>query len=214
MSAGTPEDGAGDVPEDVEDLPPQTIEGRVSELEDVVEDLGAALVDLARRRPAGTGAGQAEDEGKPNAEDAAPARSWVARASTEDWRELAAWVDWLNATYDLRPSKSVFPCWPAHSGVVLELAALRAAWVSAATVEASDEPGDAMTSWHGDLLRPCLARLHEDYQLGACEDRHKPPRAPRPTDADLLSAALERVSSTSDDDLNEGDVNRSTGELR
>lgn len=213
MSAGTPDDGAGETPEDVEDLPPQTLDGRVAELENVVEDLGAALVDLARRRPAGAGDGQAEDEDGPDAEDAAPARSWVARASTEDWRELAAWVDWLNATYDLRPSKSVFPCWPAHGGVVHELAALRTAWVSAATVDASDDPGDAMASWHGDVLRPCLARLHEDYTLGACEDRHKPPRALRPTDPDLLSAALERLSSGADDDLDEGDVDRATGEL-
>lgn len=208
------DDGAGDVPEDAEDLPPQTLEGRLATLEDTVEDLGQALVELARRRPAGAGAGQAEDEDGPDAQETAPARSWAARASTEDWRELAAWVDWLNATYDLRPSKSVLPCWPAHGGAVLELAALRTAWVSAATVDASDEPGDAMASWHDGLLRPCLARLHEDYQLGGCEDRHKPPRALRPTDSDLLSAVLERAASRADDDLDEGDVDRATGELR
>jgi len=205
-------------PEDGEDLPPQTLEGRIAELEDVVEDLGRALVDLARRirSNAGEAVGgdEAEDENEAEAEDAAPPRSWAARASAEDWRQLAAWVDWLGETYDLQPSRGVLPCWPAHGGAVHELAALWTAWTSAATVDASDEPGSAMASWHDDLLRPCLARLHEDYQLRTCEDRHKEPRALRVTDPDLLAVALERAVPAAGDGLDEDDVDRSTGELR
>lgn len=195
MTAGTPENGA-------EDLPQQSLDERVQALEEVVDDLGTAIVELA-----GASAGEAT-AGEDQDENAAAPLPWGARASADDWRDLAAWVDWLSATYDHQPSRAVLPCWPAHGGVVHELAALRTAWTSAATTDAGDEPGDAMAAWHEGLLRPCLTRLREDYQLKACTDRHTPTRPRRPTDHDLLETALRSAASTPDD------VDRATGELR
>lgn len=203
MTAGTPEDGA-------EDAPPQSFDERVHALEEVVDDLSTAIVELASGTPAGASAGEAAP-GDGQDEDAAAPLPWGARASAEDWRDLAAWVDWLAATYDHQPSRAVLPCWPAHGGVVHELAALRTAWTSAATTDASDEPGDAMAAWHEGLLRPCLTRLREDYQLKACTDRHTPPRPRRLTDHDVLARTLVHAATASP---GVDDIDRRTGELR
>lgn len=177
---------------------PDSLEERVAALEDTVGDLasgtaeeldhlGAAVLELAS---GGTPTGAPEG--------GAPARPWAARATTEDWTELARWVDWLAATYDVQPSRAVLPCWPAHGGAVHELAALHTAWVTAATTDGSDDPGDAMAVWHDRVLRPTLTRLREDYQFKLCVDRHQAPRPARPTDAGLLATALEGAVTTED----------------
>lgn len=197
----------GEAPEDApaDDVPsagyqPDSLEERVAALEDTfgdlasgmtqeIDQLSAAVQELASN---GTPAGALEGGD--------PARPWAARATTEDWAELAQWVDWLAATYDLQPSKAVLSCWPAHGGAVHELAALHSAWVSAAKRDASDDPADAMAMWHDRALRPTLARLREDYQLKLCADRHQAPRPSRLTDQALLTASTSDTSPAGSDD--------------
>ena len=74
--------------------------------------------------------------------------AWVDHATARDWEELASWVDWLVTTYDLTPTLTVLPCWPAHLGVAEELAALRAAWRAAAISGGAPKPNDALIYWH------------------------------------------------------------------
>lgn len=119
-----------------------------------------------------------------------PPAAWVDYASAQDWQALAGWVDWLVCTYDLRTSHTVLTCWPAHRGVTEELAALRTAWVMAAKAGREKTPNDAMISWHDRWLHPCLSRLREAFQYGACLDKHKAPQPGRTADLDLLAAAL------------------------
>lgn len=139
---------------------------------------------------------------------AAP-QMWSAVASTEDWQELASWVDQLTTTYDLTASRGVLPCWPAHGGAVHELAALRSAWLRAA---GTPGPDDALAYWHDRLLAPCLERLRSDYQMGNCVEKHENARPRRTTDRSLLSAALDDAAPTTADEESEG-VDTSTGEL-
>jgi hypothetical protein len=120
---------------------------------------------------------------------AEPPRAWVDSATARDWRELAAWVDWLLGTYDLQPSRAVLPCWPAHRGVAEELAALHAAW-RAAAAKTGSSPNDALIHWHDRWLHPFLHRQRENFQIKGCEDGHKPVRPPRPTDPQLLAVVL------------------------
>lgn len=134
---------------------------------------------------------------------------WAATASVEDWRDVVSWVDWLTITYDLMPSRAVLPCWPLHGAVVHELAALRSAWLHAA---ATAEPSDSLAYWHDRLLAPCLARLHSDYQMRNCTERHHEVRAGRTTDRDVLDAVLLDVESTAADEDLEG-VDPGTGEI-
>jgi hypothetical protein len=122
---------------------------------------------------------------------AEPPRAWVDSATAHEWRELAAWVDWLLGTYDLQPSRAVLPCWPAHPGVAEELAALHAAWrAAAAKTGRSSTPNDALIHWHDRWLHPFLLRQREDFQIRGCEDGHKPLRPLRPTDPELLAVVL------------------------
>lgn len=119
-----------------------------------------------------------------------PPTAWVDYAGAQDWQALAGWVDWLVCTYDLQPSRTVLPCWPAHRGVAEELAALRTAWVMAAKAGRAKTPNDAMIYWHDRWLHPCLPRLRDAFQYGTCADKHKAPRPGRTADLDLLAAAL------------------------
>lgn len=124
-----------------------------------VDDLKDAILELAGQDLDGQDPAPTEQT-----EQEEPPRPWAARASAQQWAELARWVDWLAATYDLQPSRAVLACWPAHGGTVHELAALHTAWKTAAATDASDDPGDAMSLWHERSLHPCLSRLREDYQ--------------------------------------------------
>jgi len=115
---------------------------------------------------------------------------WTVRATEPDWINLADWVDWLVTAYDLRPARTVLPCWPAHPGVTEELAALHSAWAVAA---AQDAPGDAMVLWHDRSLHPTLSRLREAYQQHACTDTHTAPRTSVTVNTTLLERAATRV---------------------
>ena len=60
-----------------------------------------------------------------------PPRRWAARATRKDWDQLVVWVDELNADYSLLGDYTIPPCWPAHPGVVEDLAGLHHAWTIA-----------------------------------------------------------------------------------
>ncbi len=122
-------------------------------------------------------------------EDEPQPQAWVDYATAQDWQELAAWVDWLIRTYDLVAAELVLPCWPAHRGVAEELAALRSAWRAAATSGRGKKPNDALIYWHDRWLHPTLSRFHVVFQQKVCVDGHRPTRAGKGTDPELLAAA-------------------------
>jgi hypothetical protein len=85
-------------------------------------------------------------------------------ATAQDWQDLATWVDWLVCTYDFQPSRADLPCWPAHRGVVEELATLRTAWRMTAAAGRARKPNDGLIYWHDRWLHPCVQRLRENFQ--------------------------------------------------
>jgi hypothetical protein len=126
---------------------------------------------------------QAPDADSPGFELPDP---WAASAGPADWEGLARWVDWLTATYDVVPSQALLGCWPAHPGIVEELAALRAAWRAAAL--AAEDDGE-LAYWHDRLLHPFLVRARTVYSMRVCADGHRPPVPRQPTNAHLLAQA-------------------------
>ncbi len=189
---------------------PQTsreLAGRLGQVEQLLRTLAVEVrrdvKDLQQAQQRALSASAPEPDSGPSKRDEqqrgpAPAASkpafepqgWADRATADDWKQLAGWVDWLVISYDLLLSRSVLPCWPAHRGVVEELAALRTAWRSATKADRAKEPSDALAQWHEGLLHPCLLRLRQTYQQKQCEDRHKPPQPGHATDPDLLAALL------------------------
>lgn len=112
--------------------------------------------------------------------------AWVDYASADQWIDLADWVDWVKATYDLRGTYRISPCWPAHIGVAEELAALWSAWKEAA-VAARTKDGDALAFWHDRYFAPLLTRLHTIYSIHGCtDDRHETPTRDQATDRTLI----------------------------
>lgn len=115
---------------------------------------------------------------------------WIERATAQQWHDLAAWVDWLIETYEFRAELQIYSCWPAHPGIVEELAALWDAWRDAAGRAVADgaPPGDndALAFWHDRYLAPLVHRLHALYAFKECRYKHES-SAPAPrTDHDLL----------------------------
>lgn len=115
---------------------------------------------------------------------------WTERATAQQWHDLAAWVDWLSETYELLGDLRIVPCWPAHLGVVEELAALWDAWRAAAgraPIE-GEPPGDndALAFWHDRYLAPLVNRLPALYSVKSCRHGHSAPGRAPSTDRDLL----------------------------
>lgn len=212
-----PDGSAVDAPDPPGEL--ERLAAHVAEVESLVRtvawgvghettELKAALEALAARvdvlEPAAV-----DDEPEPEPQ------AWVDYATAQDWQALAGWVDWLVCTYDFQPSRTVLPCWPAHRGVVEELAALRAAWRMAATAGRAKKPNDALILWHDRWLHPCVQRLRENFQQKSCTDRHDQTRPGRATNPGLLATALvdaaERAASATS--TPEPAVDPGTGEL-
>jgi hypothetical protein len=103
-------------------------------------------------------------------------RPWAARATPDDWSQLTNWVDWLTGTYSLRERHLIPGCWPAHPGVVEDLAALHAAWQHAMLADeaARDTGSDAGMYWHEHHLFPALDRVRTVYATHDCIDTHHP----------------------------------------
>ena len=104
-----------------------------------------------------------------------PPRPWTVRATTAQWDELVTWVDWMQANYSTISDYDIPPCWPAHTGIVEELAGLHHAWKRA---QLADEAGETtgsidLTGWHDRSLWPFLHRAKSGhYRTTNCKDRH------------------------------------------
>lgn len=103
-------------------------------------------------------------------------RDWIARHQDRaDWQELAAWVDWLNASYSMPDAARVPACWPAHPGLVHVLAGLRASWTNSVLAdEQSEEKGNAMAAFHDYHLLPFFSRLQNPAWFPCVGSGHRP----------------------------------------
>jgi hypothetical protein len=174
-----------------------SLEGDVTEISSalatVMEVLGDAEDLMSRLESAEAHAGGSAGSPAATAAGAGNGPSaWAVTADEAAWDALVDWVDGLLVTYELVDGLPA--CWPAHGGVVEELAALRAAWVLAATAAGAAAGAgtgdDAMSSWHDRALVPTMSRLGSSfYPIRDCRDGHRPVAAPTLTDRQV-----ERVS--------------------
>ena len=106
-------------------------------------------------------------------------RRWAARATPKEWNELIDWVDELNSDYSLLSDYTIPPCWPAHAGVVEELAGLWRSWIHAVIndARAKKHGSSELTAWHDRWLWPCLVRMKTGhYSTTNCRQGHQPQR--------------------------------------
>lgn len=166
----------------------QELTARLDGTEDAVaaalETLTAAVADLKA---------QFTQLLKQEREKGIPPRRWAASATRKDWDTLVGWVDELNASYSLLGEYTVPPCWPAHPGVVEDLAGVHHAWKIAVINDelAKNNGANDLTAWHDRWLWPCLRRMKSGhYRTTNCRDRHQPERPPaQPTDLLLIPRA-------------------------
>jgi hypothetical protein len=142
------------------DTTEDAIEEALGALNDRIDDVGAKLTLLQK---------------KEREKDIQPQR-WAARATPQDWGQLIDWVDHLNTDYSLLSDHTIPPCWPAHPGVVEELAGLHRAWIRAHINDqlAKEDGGNDLAAWHDRWLWPLLRRMKAGhYRTTNCRDRHK-----------------------------------------
>jgi hypothetical protein len=123
---------------------------------------------------------------------------WSTRADGDNWDELAGWVDTLRLSTSLNDKHVVAECWPAHRGVVEELAALHTAWKQTVITDAQTRKAGtaAYTARFERWLWPCLERITSPrYTMADCRRRaHRPDPVPidLPTDRSLFPPGLTR----------------------
>lgn len=123
---------------------------------------------------------------------------WSDRADGDDWDALAGWVDTLRLSTSLDDNHVVYACWPAHRGVVEELAALHSAWKLAMITDvlAAKTGAIAGIAWFDRWLWPCLERITSArYGITNCRHAHVPEQPlsdVRPTDRGLFPPGLIR----------------------
>jgi hypothetical protein len=118
-------------------------------------------------------------------------RRWADRTDPDTWAALIDWIDNLIADYTIIGNNYITPCWPAHPGVVEELAGLWRAWTAAVTADEAANAGSMdLAEWHERCLWPCLRRLQSNqYTTIECltAGEHKPSAAvPQLTDRALV----------------------------
>jgi len=166
----------------------QALAARLDQTEDhfggVLDKVSAAVLEL-RDQVAELIKKQAE-------KDIAP-RPWIDRASPEQWGELVGWVDWMQARYGALPEFDIAPCWPAHTGLVEELAGLFHSWKRAQTVdELAEKTGsNDLVAWHDRWFWPLRQRAKSGhYRTTNCKETHKVERVTaKPTDRQYLPEA-------------------------
>lgn len=163
---------------------------------DAIEAVGADLTDLREQVDELV---ETVDELVAKAkEEPPPPAWWSTRADGDDWDELAGWVDTLRLSTSLNDKHVVAECWPAHRGVVEELAALHTAWKLAVITDAQTRKAGtaAYTAWFERWLWPCLERITSPrYTMVDCRRRaHRPDPVPvdLPTDRSLFPPGLTR----------------------
>lgn len=136
------------------------------------------------------------------AADPDPPRDWITRNRLRgQWEELARWVDWLNANYSQPDDRRVPACWPAHKGLVHQLAALRAAWRAAVLAdEKSKERGNAVVAFHDYHLFPFFHRLSDRHLYPCVHAAHRPDEEHAPTDLSHLPEDLVEIEPEAADD--------------
>ncbi|MBO3146358.1 hypothetical protein GZ176_11760 [Dermatophilus congolensis] len=155
----------------------EELSGHVLDLQTQIISLAPQSTNSAQNASAANSAG---DEGQFSAEP------WATTATSHDWEELVRWVDWLRSTYDVIEGRAVPACWPAHPGLVEELAALREAWAHACKQRALEGDGQALAHWHERYLTPLFSRINT-YRIKSCDDYQHTMPSPRPdTRTDLL----------------------------
>lgn len=127
-----------------------------------------------------------------DAKDPDPPRDWISRNQLRSqWEDLAQWVDWLNDNYSQPDDRRVPACWPAHKGLVHQLAALRSAWRAAVLDdEKSKEQGNAMVAFHDYHLMPFFQRLSDRHLYPCIHAAHRPDEEHAPTDLSYLPQGL------------------------
>ena len=107
-------------------------------------------------------------------------RTWTrGPRSREDWETLIAWVDEICAAHAVT---IIPPCWLAHEDWVLELEALRAAWISAMATH-ERRPDSELISWYTYYWRPFL---HHVESIDRCRNGHQPDPTATVTNKELL----------------------------
>lgn len=135
-----------------------------------------------------------------------PPEPWAARATAEQWTELVDWVDWFNTVYEVI-GEHIPPCWPAHPGVVEEVAGVWRAWVAAVVADTRAKHAGSvdLSAWHDRWLWAAIRRLRADhYAMSNCRpgSHESPIRSIRPTDRSLLptpAAAAVEMTKPGDD---------------
>lgn len=159
------------------------LEEDVEQLHQAVGDLMGAnrVLDESVQRLADvmeSGAGQPGNAASAASETEAEAGWWTDTATTEDWSELVHWVDHLVEVMLPGITPTLAPCWPAHAGVVEDLAAARASWLRAAEA-------DELSGWIDRVLVPLVERFSW-WSARFCKDGHQTPPPARPTDRSLV----------------------------
>ncbi len=184
--------------DDQDDVDPYTLaelsnglEALIKRLDDTEDHFGGALEKVSKavlevREQLG------ELLKKPTEKDIPP-QPWTDRATRKQWDELVDWVDWLQRSYGTLAEFEIYPCWPAHLGMVEELAGLFHSWkraVIADELTAATGSSD-LTAWHDRWLWPLLQRVKGGhYRTTNCKDRHVPERGiARKTDRRYLHQA-------------------------
>jgi len=130
---------------------------------------------------------------KKEAEKDTQPRAWAARATPAQWDELVQWVDWMQASYGALPEFDIPPCWPAHPGMVEELAGLFHSWKRAQIADhlAEKTGSNDLTGWHDRWLWPFRQRAKSGhYRTTNCKDRHVRERVTaQPTGRQYLPAS-------------------------
>lgn len=171
----------------------ETLEQALTSLNESVSTLSrgqVAAAEAIEHLEHGLTGGAPADPADP-ADPAAPSKDapephwWAQTADQDAWVELADWVDAFITRYEL--GQYLRPCWPAHPGVVEELAAMRSAWRQAALkTNAGDD--DALTFWHDRVMVPTVQRLASNfYPIKLCRDGHQRVDAPKVTNRTLIS---------------------------
>ena len=119
---------------------------------------------------------------KKQAEKDIEPQPWTDRASPAQWDELVNWVDWLQAKYGALPEYDIPPCWPAHTGVVEELAGLFHSWKRAQIVDelAEKSGSNELVAWHDRWFWPLRQRARSGhYRTTNCKESHRSNGSPR-----------------------------------
>lgn len=188
MSQPEPDNDQDDVDPYTLDELSQGLEALADRLEQTEDHFGGALEKVSKAVLEVRG--QLAELLKKQAEKDVPPQPWVDKATRKQWNDLVDWVDWLQRSYGTLAEYEIYPCWPAHLGMVEQLAGLFHSWKRAVIADelASTTGSSDLTAWHDRWLWPLLQRAKGGhYRTTNCKDRHVPERiTSKPTDRQFI----------------------------